>query len=118
MNNDNKTFISNKYPKLVRDKIPELINKDGQQATFVFANNDNDFNSFLKKKIIEEANELVVAKNSDEKREEAADLLDIIEAFLKFNKLGDIDYLSSLRDKKSNEKGSFDKRIIMTSYKK
>ena len=52
------------YNKLVRDRIPEIIEKDGASfKTSVL--NDEDFKTELLKKLIEEAQEVVGAKDDN-----------------------------------------------------
>lgn len=114
---NNNLFDAPEYPKLVRDNIPEIIKNAKQTADFIVANND-DFDFYLRKKIIEEAKELVLASNSKGLEEETADLLEVISSFLEFKKLKSIDELKVVRDVKAQTKGTFNKKIIMTKYNK
>lgn len=105
--------MKTKYPKLVRDNIPEIIKDNGEKARITALKNDNYFDFFLKKKLREETTELINAKNDEERLEEAADLVEVVETFLKFHEIGDMDTLNEARDRKNAIKGKFDKRFIM-----
>ena len=67
-----------KYNKLIRDNIPELIKASGKERD-VSILNDEEYILKLKDKIVEEAHEVVSARE-DEIIGELADVLEIIEA--------------------------------------
>ena len=46
------------YNKLVRDKIVDIINKEGKQATYRVLN-DEEYLNELNKKLIEESHEFI-----------------------------------------------------------
>jgi len=51
--------FENEYPKLVRDKIPEIIkDRDGKDVKVKVLANDDDYLEALLKKLVEEAREL------------------------------------------------------------
>ena len=68
-----------KYYKLVRDKIPEIIENDGE-IPFVRVLDDKEFKFELERKLFEEYNEVLEASSSEERLEELADMLEIISA--------------------------------------
>ena len=88
--------------KLVRDKIPQIIIKNGDNAKTHVAN-ESEFNSRLKDKLQEEVNEYLESNNS----EELADILEVLYS------LEDRVKLEQLRSKKELERGSFNDRIIL-----
>ena len=67
-----------KYNKLIRDNIPEIIKASGKERD-VSILNDEEYILKLKDKIVEEAHEVVSARE-DEIIGELADVLEIIEA--------------------------------------
>lgn len=67
------------YPKLVRDKILDLIRSRGQEPVTHVAD-DAEFLAALKSKIVEEAEELRDATGAVE-REEVADVLEVLKAY-------------------------------------
>ena len=77
------------YNKLVRDKIPKVIKKEGKTSKTRILNED-EYNKELFKKLIEEAVELSQARNDQEIIEELADIYEVIETIL-FNKNIDIE---------------------------
>lgn len=101
-----------KINKLVRDKIPELIQKEEKVCGFHTIDNENEFLYQLKNKLIEESNEVLLAKNDEELIEELADLFEVIETLLKEKKL-DLSIIRSKKTLKRNKNGSFNKRIYL-----
>lgn len=64
------------YNKLVRDKIPEIIENDGEKsATRMF--DDEEYKKELKNKLVEESQEAVLAENSHELTKEIGDITKI-----------------------------------------
>ncbi|MEK7547101.1 MAG: nucleoside triphosphate pyrophosphohydrolase [Patescibacteria group bacterium] len=96
-----------KYNKLVRDKIPEYIkNKGGAPITHVA--NDAEYWEKLKEKLFEETSEF----NKEESAEELADVLEVIEAILAYKGFSK-EEIESVKNKKAEERGKFNKRIIL-----
>lgn len=96
-----------KYDKLVRNKIPEIIENDGGKCTFHVAEN-NEFVEKLKEKLIEEVNEFIEKPSA----EEIADILEVVEMLGKVFGIK----LYEIKDAKSNKRdkcGSFLGRIIL-----
>ena len=62
-------------PKLVRDKIPEIIRESGKDY-IAYAVDDPALTKWLNKKLGEELNEFCTAEQAD-KLEEAADMLEV-----------------------------------------
>ncbi|MCD6403076.1 MAG: nucleoside triphosphate pyrophosphohydrolase [Candidatus Aenigmarchaeota archaeon] len=101
-----------KKPKLVRDKIPELIEKDSLLPIFHIAD-DEEYWQKLKEKLLEEVNEFIEEENV----EELADILEVINAICEFLKV-DISHLESIRKRKRVERGGFEKRIVLKEVRK
>lgn len=97
------------YHKLVRDKIPEIIKSKGSNTKIHFAN-DLEYETSLIKKIQEEVTEFITKPNV----EELADITEVIESYLKFKNIP-LGELKKIQQKKKNERGGFEKRIILES---
>jgi predicted house-cleaning noncanonical NTP pyrophosphatase (MazG superfamily) len=97
------------YNKLVRDKIPEML--DGKNIPYEKRIADFDeYKIELIKKLVEEANEL----NVDGSVEELADVLEVVNAL---RKLPEYSGVEKVRQEKFEEKGGFEKRIILKGNK-
>lgn len=95
------------YNKLVRDKIPEIIKSKGEEVKFHIAD-DNEYLEKLKEKLIEESQEFF----QSESVEEMADILEVIDALIKYKGFNSIE-LKNIREKKSEVRGKFDNKIII-----
>jgi len=103
--------IENQYPKLVRDKIPTIIERDGKIATTHIAEK-TEYVEYLLSKLIEEATELRDADNPDHQKEEIPDVREVLSAIqlaLGFPE----DKLVEIQTSKFTERGGFSGRIIL-----
>jgi len=99
-----------KYNKLVRDKIPEIIKKDGCIPLTHLANHE-EYWIKLKEKLEEETQEFLKEDNINE----LVDILEVIYAIKDF-KFKD----KNLEEKRKNKeilRGKFTKRIILDEIK-
>ena len=95
------------YYKLVRDKIPEIIERSGKKAsTYVLS--DEEYAIYLERKLDEEVGEYHDSKDL----EELADILEVIIALAK-NKGYNFADLRKLQKKKALERGTFSKKILL-----
>ena len=105
------------YNKLVRDKIPEIIEKSGKKANYKYCEDKDFYKMLLSGKIIEEAIELSEAIRNDDFDaiiEELVDIRDICTTIINhYCILYEEMYYAS--DKKHDEKGVFDKKIFLES---
>jgi predicted house-cleaning noncanonical NTP pyrophosphatase (MazG superfamily) len=92
--------------KLVRDNIPEIIEREGGKVVQRVLL-DDEYKIELSKKLIEEANEFM----RDENIEELADVFEAIMRTYGFTQLE----LEAARAKKNTIKGAFTKRIYVES---
>ena len=99
------------YPKLVRDKVPELIEETGAKPITHIAK-DEEYLQFLKIKLREEVEEFIAANNV----EELSDILEVVDAIIKAQKINR-EQLESYKKYKINVKGKFDKRIVLDKIK-
>lgn len=65
------------FNKLVRDKIPEIIAKQGKKVTFRVLQ-DDEKEQALKDKLIEEVQELINAETREQVIEEMADIQEVL----------------------------------------
>lgn len=100
-----------KYNKLVRDKIPEIIEQKGKTPVTHIAGSEEYWQK-LKEKLGEEVKEFM----DDNNEEELADILEVIYAICDFKKI-DKENLELKRIKKSEQRGGFNKKIILDEVK-
>ncbi|EOD01839.1 nucleoside triphosphate pyrophosphohydrolase [Caldisalinibacter kiritimatiensis] len=93
------------YNKLVRDRIPEIIEKSGKEYE-VEIMEDEEYKELLNKKLLEEVNEYLESGDI----EEIADVLEVIYNILDLKKVSK-EEIEEIRKKKKEERGSFKKRI-------
>lgn len=103
------------YNKLVRDKIPEIIESNNEEAIYRYLS-DNEFKEYLKLKLSEELNEILSSKNNIETLEEVADLLEVIKFYLKVHNYTLEDALN-MCEVKNEKRGSFNKKILLIETK-
>ena len=94
--------------KLVRDLIPKIIKENGKDCRWHKINNHSEHMSYLKLKIIEEADEFI----EDPCLEEAADMLEVVKAFAKINNLN-FEEVISVAQNKTKKRGGFKEGIIL-----
>ncbi len=99
--------MEKEYNKLVRDKIPEIIEGKGEKVVTHTAE-EEEYEKALMTKLSEEVDEF----KDNPSEEEIADILEVIEAICKlkdFNKLK----IEEIKQKKLGERGGFNKKIIL-----
>lgn len=99
------------YNKLVRDKIPKILENKGKEFSIEFFHDDKKYLEALRKKLVEETDEFAESNCSIE---ELADIEEVIHAILKFKGIS-YDEFEKLRLKKLKERGAFDNRIRLLS---
>jgi predicted house-cleaning noncanonical NTP pyrophosphatase (MazG superfamily)/alkylation response protein AidB-like acyl-CoA dehydrogenase len=102
--------MSSKYPKLVRDKIPEIININSQKSQVKILN-IKEYQQALKQKLVEESQEVLTAQESD-LMEEIADVYEVLEALISSHNL-DTNKIAEIRENKANLKGKFNERLYL-----
>lgn len=98
------------YNKLVRDKIPEIIQAAGEKPITRILD-DKEYLHELIKKIAEEQQELANAKTTNQQLEELADLYELVLAIAK--ELGSVEELELIRVQKAAKRGAFYKKIFL-----
>lgn len=94
-------------PKLVRDRIPEIIEKEDEEAE-IREVEGVELERFMREKVLEEAEEFV----EDGEVEELADLLEMVDAYIENQNL-DTEKLERLREEKNRERGSFSEGFVL-----
>lgn len=102
-----------KFNKLVRDKIPEIILRNGGNPEYKILK-DDDYIKMLENKLLEECNEVLSATNRQDKIEELADLMEVVAAIIKYLKV-DFESLENIRLEKRSKRGGFDSKIFLKS---
>ena len=99
------------YNKLVRDKIPEIIMGDNRKPVTRILTAD-EYKIELEKKLYEEYKEVLLTTNSEDRIEELADMLEIIQtlAIMENKTLADV---INVAKEKSQKRGGFQKRIFL-----
>ena len=95
------------YNKAIRDKIPEIIKKDGYSCN-VKTLSDEEFLAEIEKKLSEE----VAEYQNDKNPEELADILEVIYRIAKLKGISKED-LEKIREKKATERGYFKKNLFL-----
>ncbi len=95
------------YDKLIRDRIPEIIEEAGKEYE-IRELNDEEYQAKLKEKLQEEVDEYLESN----KPEELADILEVIRALASMH-CEDIDFLETIRKKKKDNRGGFSKRLLL-----
>ena len=96
------------HNKAIRDKIPEIIKKDGHTCN-VKTLSDKEFLVELEKKLSEE----VLEYQNDKNPEELADILEVVYRIVELKGLSK-EELEKIRIKKVEERGSFEKNLFLT----
>ena len=98
------------YKKLVRDKIPDIIESNGQKPITRLLS-DPEYKIELEKKLFEEYQEVIQARGSD-RIEELADMLEVMIylARLESNTLEDV---IEVCNQKRLKRGGFNKKIYL-----
>ncbi len=96
-----------KYDKLIRDKIPEVVEAKGSKA-IVEVLDDERFMEYLNLKLIEELKEYQESGSV----EELADLVEVIYALLDIKGV-QLEQFEKIRLDKVDERGAFRKRLLL-----
>jgi predicted house-cleaning noncanonical NTP pyrophosphatase (MazG superfamily) len=104
-----------KHNKLVRDKIPEICQGNGDNPIYKVLR-QSDFKKELKKKLVEESHELLESEDVLSLREEMADVYEVLLNISKSFKIkwSDVEKTRRIKNKK---RGSFKKKYFLISTK-
>ncbi|MGM0882456.1 MAG: nucleoside triphosphate pyrophosphohydrolase [Bacillota bacterium] len=99
------------YNKLVRDRIPEIITKQGKTLSTRVLDNE-EYLTELHTKLLEETNEFLEAESSAEAVEELADIMELIHALAEAHGVT-FEQLEQVRIEKAEKRGGFKDRIYL-----
>ncbi|MFI8577545.1 phosphoribosyl-ATP pyrophosphohydrolase [Rossellomorea aquimaris] len=99
------------YNKLVRDKIPQIIESNGKEFSTTVLN-DEDYIKYLKEKAYEELDEYCAAETDVEAVEELADLLEVIGALAKQHG-STFEDVEAVRKDKAEKRGGFQDKVFL-----
>lgn len=100
------------FNKVVRDKIPDIIQQGGEQVEIIRLTGDA-FVRALQKKLVEEAFEAMDAQSGEELIGELADIQEVVNAIREKLDVS-ITELEQLRDDKNKKRGAFGKGLMLT----
>lgn len=99
------------FNKLVRDKIPEKIQRNGEEA--ITAQLDkNILIQLLKRKLVEESLEVLDAEETEDIIVELADILEVFDGILSQHQI-DLQTVLNQKEKKRQKTGGFEKGIFL-----
>ncbi|MDH4359050.1 MAG: nucleoside triphosphate pyrophosphohydrolase [Candidatus Berkelbacteria bacterium] len=104
------------YNKLIRDRIPEIIEGAGE-IPHLRKLGKKEFKEELKKKVLEEARELIGSKSKKEILNEVVDIQELIDWLAKELKINP-SQLGKLQAEKNKKRGSFKKKLFLISTNK
>ena len=92
---------------MVRDKVPEMIKKQGKKPATHIAS-DEEYWKLLKKKLQEEVDEFMEVGCE----EELSDIFEVMYAICECKKWP-IEEVETIREKKRKAKGKYSKRVVL-----
>lgn len=101
------------FRKLIRDKIPEIVAKEGKNVVTRVLD-DAEFLTTLENKLLEEVQEMRQEGDNEHKKGEIADIYEVLDALIRaygFSK----DEILALQEKKRTERGGFEKQLFLES---
>lgn len=99
------------YNKLVRDFIPQIIEKTGKQYDTRILEQE-EYITALKTKLGEEVEEYLEASNDQDSLEELADVLELLHALAKTHGAS-IEQVEAIRQQKAEKRGGFEERVYL-----
>lgn len=99
------------FNKLVRDRIPEIIEGNGEIAVTRILD-EAEYKLELEKKLLEECNEVLSAVRHDERIEELADVLEVLGAIGALEG-ADLEKIISVMNSKREKRGGFSQKIFL-----
>lgn len=100
------------YNKLIRDKIPEIIEAKGELCDVRVLDDAHEFQQELLKKIVEEAGGLVKARTRNDLLSEYADLMVALDTLMQLMEFSEADIKTSLEENMS-KKGAYKRQLFL-----
>jgi len=104
------------YNKLIRDKIPEIIKAAGEKP-YLRRLEKKEYIKEIKKKVLEEAKELIEAKNKKGILDEIVDIQELIDVLVSKVGLTKLQVKKQQREK-NKKRGGFKKRLFLIKTEK
>jgi predicted house-cleaning noncanonical NTP pyrophosphatase (MazG superfamily) len=101
------------YNKIVRDRIPEIIERRGERAETIQLR-DEALRTALRRKLVEEAFEALDAKSDEDLVSELADIKEVVAALRRALGVTNVQ-LESERKEKKRRRGGFAKGLMLTT---
>ena len=105
-----------KYNKLIRDRILEIIEADGEKPYFRILNK-KEYLKEIKRKILEETKELIKAKNKKEIINEIVDIQELIDVLISELGLTKLN-IQKHQKIKNKKRGGFEKKLFLIKTEK
>ncbi len=105
------------YNKLVRDKVPNIIQETGKMFEYTVLPKDENYRMVLSLKMNEEIGEYIDAKKDTDRIEELADVLEVFDAILEYEDIS-ILTIQEYRKVKNEAKGKFKERYYLNKVEK
>lgn len=99
------------YNKLVRDRIPEIISRNGSVSNTRILD-ETEYKTELRNKLVEELNEYLEATDDQSAMEELSDILELLHALTAIHG-STVEQLEILRADKAEKRGGFKERIYL-----
>ena len=96
------------YYKLVRDRIPDIIQQQGRQCTVRQPESEDELRLLLKAKMLEELDELW----DNPSAEEAADIMEVLRTTCTYFNINWRQVMTA-RMEKNERRGGFDQRLVL-----
>lgn len=99
------------YNKLVRYKIPEIIESNGEKPITRILS-DEEYRIELEKKLLEEYKEVLKTENSEDRVEELADMLEVIISLAKLENKS-LNDIIEIANNKREKRGGFNNKVFL-----
>jgi predicted house-cleaning noncanonical NTP pyrophosphatase (MazG superfamily) len=100
-----------RYDKLIRDRIPEAMDRDGVRFE-VGVLNGRAYRDALLAKVVEEAEELREAAAREDVVKELADVLEVLEALMQADGI-DVEQVRAVQAARRRDRGGFERRLVL-----
>lgn len=99
------------FNKLVRDNIPNIIENNGEKAITRTLDNE-EYRGELYKKLLEESQEVINSKYTEDILEEVADVLEVLKSIAELENRS-LDDIIEIANQKRIKRGGFSKKIFL-----
>ncbi|RLL46581.1 phosphoribosyl-ATP pyrophosphohydrolase [Oceanobacillus piezotolerans] len=100
------------FNKLVRDRIPEIIQSTGKDCKTETLNQDR-YILELKKKLLEEVEEYLQAATKENALEELADILEIINTLVEDVHQSSMEEVERIQSNKLEKRGGYEEKVFL-----